>query len=389
EVMPSGRKRGNGASLMKYLLLLIFTMVAVGCGSGGENQAAAANGTKPAGKLTQKRARDAIAVYTTAVQREPLSSLYSTSATLRADKQAGVLARPRGVIRELLVEEGDHVEEGQVLIHLEDDEQKIAANRARVIRDTRLRDSERTRRLHAQGMVSDEDFETRRRELEEAIHAAALAELNLSRTVIRAPFGGIILKRHLDVGATVADNVELFDLADLDPLYADVNIPERHVTRLGVGQTVRLTADATAEEITARIERIAPSVDPGTGTVKVTLAIIGSTALRPGAFVPVAIVTDTHDEAIVVPRSALVAEGRRWHLFRIDDQESSAEQLEVKLGYEEGDRVEILNVVGEGSPLEPGTSVVSVGAPALTNGALVRVMKPEPSQGNGESLVAP
>ncbi len=364
-------------------------MVAVGCGSGGENQAAAANGTKPAEKLARKRARDAIAVYTTAVRREPLSSLYSTSATLRADKRAVVQARTRGVIRELLVEEGDQVEAGQVLIHLEDDEQKIAADRARVIRDTRQRESERSRELHSQGMVSDEDFETRRRELEEAIHAAALADLNLSRTLIRAPFEGIILKRHLDVGATVADNVELFDLADLDPLYADVNIPERHVTRLGVGQTVRLTADATAEEITARIERIAPSVDPGTGTVKVTLAIVSSTVLRPGAFVRVAIVTDTHDEAIVVPRSALVAEGRRWHLFRIDGEESSAEQLEVKLGYEEGDRVEILDVVGDASPLEPGTSVVTVGAPALTNGALVRVMKPESSQGNGESLVTP
>ncbi|MCZ6670617.1 MAG: efflux RND transporter periplasmic adaptor subunit [Acidobacteria bacterium] len=376
-------------NLLPCALVLIFTMVAVGCGSGGENQAAAANGTKPAEKLARKRARDAIAVYTTAVRREPLSSLYSTSATLRADKRAVVQARTRGVIRELLVEEGDQVEAGQVLIHLEDDEQKIAADRARVIRDTRQRESERSRELHSQGMVSDEDFETRRRELEEAIHAAALADLNLSRTLIRAPFEGIILKRHLDVGATVADNVELFDLADLDPLYADVNIPERHVTRLGVGQTVRLTADATAEEITARIERIAPSVDPGTGTVKVTLAIVSSTVLRPGAFVRVAIVTDTHDEAIVVPRSALVAEGRRWHLFRIDDEESSAEQIEVKLGYEEGDRVEILDVVGGASPLEPGTSVVTVGAPALTNGALVRVMKPEPSQGHGESLVTP
>ena len=75
-------------------------------------------------------------------------------------------------------------------------------------RDTLLRDLERSRNLHEQGLVSDEDFEAVRRESEDAIQAAALAELELSRTLIRAPFAGVIVQRYLDVGAMVADGAK-------------------------------------------------------------------------------------------------------------------------------------------------------------------------------------
>jgi multidrug efflux pump subunit AcrA (membrane-fusion protein) len=146
------------------------------------------------------------------------------------------------------------------------------------------------------------------------------------------------------------------------------------VVHLSAGQEVRLTADARGLVIPALIERIAPAVDPSTGTVKVTLAVSDESAVRPGAFVRVDIVTDTHDEALVVPRPALVAEGRRWLLFRMDEDDR-VKQLEVRLGYEEGERVEILEVTEPAGVLAPGTPIVVAGAPALTDGALVRIIE--------------
>jgi membrane fusion protein (multidrug efflux system) len=317
--------------------------------------------------------QDAIAVRVSPAAVEPVSSLYSTSATLRADKTATVTARTRGVVENLLVEEGDRVASGQVLVQLEDDEQIIAAERAATARDTTAREFERARTLHEQDLLSEEAFETARRDADDAAQAAALAELTLARTQVRAPFGGIVLKRHLDVGATVSDGTALYDLADLDPLYADVNVPERHVLQLAPRQTVRLTADSTGQTVQAVIERIAPSVDPATGTVKVTLAVARAAGLRPGAFVRVDIVIDTHEQALVVPRSALVAEGRRWNLFRLAEEGETVQSLEVRLGYEEGNRVEILEVLEGEPPLAPGDRVVSLGASALSDGARVEV----------------
>ncbi|MCW8985704.1 MAG: hypothetical protein OQK55_10200, partial [Thermoanaerobaculales bacterium] len=132
------------------------------------------------------------------------------------------------------------------------------------------------------------------------------------------------------------------------------------------------------------------TVDPATGTVKVTVAVEGGSGLRPGAFVRVDIVTDTHTDALVVARSALVAEGRRWHLYRLTDDDTAVEQIEVELGFETGDRIEIAGTTDASVEITPGQSVIIVGAPALSDGAKVRVMtdedaesEPEPAEQEG------
>jgi hypothetical protein len=76
----------------------------------------------------------------------------------------------------------------------------------------------------------------------------------------------------------------------------------------------------------------------------------------------------------VVTRSALVAEGRRWHLYRLTEDGTTVEQIEVKLGFETGDRIEITGTVDTSVAISPGEGVVVVGAPALSDGAKVRVM---------------
>ena len=364
------------AGIVQLALTLGLAAAAAGCGGEASGRGANRSGGNGGGE----RQEPAISVRAADIAREPISSLYSTSATLRADRHATVIARTRGVVRRLAVEEGDKVRAEQPLAYLEDDEQKIAAARARTTEETARRDHERLSGLYEQGLVSVDEYEASRRDAEDAAHALELAELELYRTVIRAPITGVVVTRHLDVGATVSDGTPVYDLADLDPLYADINIPERHVTQLKPGQEVRLTADATAAEALAIIERIAPSVDPATGTVKVTVAVEGHSVLRPGAFVRVDIVTDTHDDALVVARSALVAEGRRWHLYRLTEEGTTVEQVEVELGFETGDRVEIIGTERSEGGISAGDRVVVTGAPALSDGAKIRLMDQEEAE---------
>lgn len=346
-------------------VLLTVVFLCAGCGS-SPDPVAADDGATPATEPSPPEP-EAIAVRATPIARGTMAALYETSATLRAEKQATVTARTHGVIRRLLVEEGDRVEAGQRLAVLENDEQTIELARARATQETRARELERAERLHDQGMLSDEAYGDALRQADETRHTAELAELQLRRTVIRAPFAGTVLLRHVDPGATVSDGTAVYDIADLDPLFADVNVPERELARLKTGQRVRLAAGDESEMRSAEIERIAPSVDASTGTVKVTVAVDGSRELRPGGFVRVEIVTEVHEQALIVPRSALVAEGRRWHVFRVGD-DALAERVEVERGFEEGDRVEIL---GE---LEAGQRVISTGAAAVTEGARVDVV---------------
>ncbi|MEE8411527.1 MAG: efflux RND transporter periplasmic adaptor subunit [Acidobacteriota bacterium] len=319
---------------------------------------------------TVEKEEDAIAVRTAALTRGTLSELYATTATLRADKLATVTARTEGVVRRLLVEEGDSVRAGQALAELENDEQTITFAREQTTAQNLQREFERAETLHQQGLMSDEAYETARRSAKEASHSANLAELQLARTTIRAPFSGRVLERHVDPGATVRNGTAVYDLADLDPLYADISVPERHVGRLSVGQQVRLMADSFDLTTMARIERIAPRVDIETGTVKVTLAVSDQSSLRPGTFVRANVVIDTHLDTLVVRRSALVPEGRRWHLFRLNDAGTHAERVEVQRGFEEGEQVEIATVDPE-MTLRDGDRIVVVGASALSDGVRV------------------
>ncbi len=201
----------------------------------------------------------------------------------------------------------------------------------------------------------------------------SMAPDSIERTVIRAPFAGRVLKRHLEIGATLSHGTDAFDLADLDPLEADVNVPEPQVARMAAGQVVRITTDAKGAQAEAVIERIAPSVNPDTGTVKVTLAVDAAEGLRPGSFVRVSVVTETHVDATVVPRAALVAEGRHWHLFAVAPDGETVQRIAVSPGLEEDGLVEILGPEGGASPIEPGREVVVLGAPALSDGARVRI----------------
>ncbi|MEM8964302.1 MAG: efflux RND transporter periplasmic adaptor subunit [Acidobacteriota bacterium] len=376
----------------RLMLCAAVLLAASACGSGGDNRGGgpgASQGRPGGGQgFGGPRAAPAVLVRVEPVARTEMAALYSTSATLRAEKIATVTARTRGVVEALMVEEGDRVRSGQVLAELENDEQTIAAARAKAEFDTQQAELERAERLFEQELIAEEGFQQTRRDMVDAKHLSELADLELSRTQIRAPFSGVILERHLDVGNTVSDGTAVYTLADAGRLLADVNVPERNVARLAPGQTVRLTPDAGEEQVEAKIERIAPAVDAETGTVKVTLIVPGGgdADLRPGSFVRSDIVTDVRPEALVVPRSALVAEGRRWLIYRVAEDGVSAEQVEIELGYENGDKVEVATTVGDGAPITYGDRIVVSGAGALSAGSQLNIegeTPPAAQNGNG------
>lgn len=339
-----------------------------------------------------KKPPDAIPVRIGVATIRSMSALYTTSATLRAEKRAIVPVRTGGVIERFLVEVGADVEAGAELVILEDAQRQIELARARANLAEKARALQRCERLHKRRAMSDNDIERSRREHDDAKKREALATLAVDRTTVRAPFAGQIVKRHLDQGAMVRHGTPVLEIADLDPLQAHVSVPERHVSRLAAGQTVRLDVDATATQALGRITRIAPIVDPATGTVRVVVEVARSAGLRAGAFIRVRVVTDRHTEALVVPRSAVIAQGRRRHVFRLNAAGDSVERVEVVTGFQEvepskarvgGDSggrglpettqiplVELREVRGT---LKPGDRVVTAGAAALSDGARVRI----------------
>jgi hypothetical protein len=185
------------------------------------------------------------------------------------------------------------------------------------------------------------------------------------------------MKRMVELGALVRSNQELFTIADMDPLLVRIFVPERRMYQLKAGQAATIAVEALPNKaFKGKIRMISPEVDPESGTVKVTLEVPASGLLKPGMFCTVRIITASRPNALVIPKKALVLETDADDVFAVED--GKVKVIDVKLGFVEGDRVEVV------SGLEEGMQVVTVGHEGLKDGSPVRVV------GEGESVaVAP
>jgi RND family efflux transporter MFP subunit len=152
-------------------------------------------------------------------------------------------------------------------------------------------------------------------------------------------------------------------------------VPERDIHKLAPGQSAAMALDAwPARAFKGAILRINPVVDPQTGTVKVTVAMVqGQKELKPGMFGRVEIRYDRREQALLVPKDAVLTEDAAQSVFVIAD--SKARRRPIRTGYDDGDHYEVL----EG--LKAGDQVVTTGQANLKDDAKVEVVNAAPVAG--------
>jgi len=267
-------------------------------------------------------------------------------------------------------EEGDRVQENQVLARLDDEEWRLQAAQARARAQSASERASRARALAELDLISEQEVGNLVSDSAVAASDLELAELRVRNAEIRSPIAGVVTHRYIERGSQVGTTNPAFEVADLDRLEAQVAVPERQAARVQVGQAARILVQEGGEPIaTGRVERIRPVVDPESGTVQVTISVSAreDTRLRPGQFVNVDIVTETLGDRITLPRTAVLVDGAVPRVFVVRD--GRALEREVSLGYSRGDRIEIA------SGLEPGDTVVVVGQDNLRPNAPVRLME--------------
>lgn len=316
----------------------------------------------------------AIPVDAAVVDRGTVTAAWRGTATLRAEGAASVVARTSGIVEAVMVEEGDRVERGQPLARLDTERLALEAARAKAQLDKLVADVNRAEQVHQRGLISNEQFEQLRFELASVRAAHELAALSVREAVIRAPFAGVISRRHLRLGNQIASGTTTFDLVKLEPLEADLFVPERDLGKLQPGHAVRLRVDAFPNrDFQGQVVRVSPVVDAASGTVKVTAEMTpGQADLKPGMFGRVEIHYDQRDDVARVPVAALLTEDARPVVFVIED--GHAHKRGLTLGYQEGAYAEVIEGLAEGdqvvitgqSNLKDNAPVTVVGGPAAT-----------------------
>lgn len=335
--------------------------------------AALALGACGAPQAEEKKEEAAVPVEAAAVTVGLIEAAYRGTATLEAEDEATVVARTAGVIERIEVEEGDRVRVGQTLARLDTDRLALEAARAKANLDNLEANFKRNESVYQRNLVSREAYERTKFELEGARAAYDLATLSLRESQIKAPFDGIVTARLVKRGNMIQPGTPAFRVTQMDRLQAQLHVPERDIHKLKPGHPVKLTVDAWPEgNFTGEIVRVNPVVDPTTGTVKVTAEMApGQAQLKPGMFGRVEILYDRREQALLVPRDAVMSEDAQHSVFVVTDGKAARRSL--RIGYSDGRHYEVLD------GLKAGEQVVTTGQTNLKDDAKVVVVGDEPA----------
>src|SRR5262249_5630052 len=228
------------------------------------------------------------------------------SGRTEADKRVTVAARTGGVLTELRVKRGTHVNEGDVIAVLSDDARTAQVEQAKALVVQRQTELDAKRRLIATGAMPKLDLVNLEAQLEAAKAALATAEAEKERGVIRAPWAGVISDLKVDVGQAAFSFMgsELLTLISLDPMLAVVEVAERKLGGLKVGEMadVRLVSGQTAR---GKIRFVAKTASQTTRTYRVEVEMANPDRAMPDGITAEVTLPQAPVPATRVPRSAL------------------------------------------------------------------------------------
>lgn len=299
---------------------------------------------------------------------EIVQSIHATT-SIEAKREADVYAKMTGFCHRIFVEEGDFVQEGDRLAKLDDEEIRLTFEQATARLQKAKNDYERAVELHAGGLISEQAYQDLSVQFRLAKAEYDLSRKRLDDTSVTAPLSGVVTERNVKVSDLVNTTQPLFKVVDLYALEAEVHIPEQDYAKVRRGQEAVLKIDAFPEKsFTGEVERKSPVIDSQSGTAEATVTVQNPEGiLRPGMFVRVQIVVAVHAGALVIPREAILMEGERKNVYVVRD--GSARAVTVQTGFQEGDRVEVLDGLSEED------LVVVRGHLGLQGGTKVRVIE--------------
>ena len=308
-----------------------------------------------------------VAVEAVKVSVQPMPQSITAVGSLRSDESITVRPEVAGRISEILFNEGQRVARGATLLRLDP-----AINRAEVEQgraNWKLAKSKYDRAvdLAKSNFISGQARDEAENNLRVAEAGLQLAEARLAKTEIKAPFSGIIGLRVVSVGDYVKEGADVVNLESIDPLKVDFRVPEIYLKQIQVGQTMHVLLDAMpGKTYEGKVYAVNPLVDAA-GRAIVIRAVVrnADTALRPGMFARVRLITRDMQDALAIPEQAIVPVGDEQHVYKIVD--GRAVRVKVDVGQRRDGKVEIVK------GLEPTDMIITAGHLKIRDGLPVTI----------------
>lgn len=303
---------------------------------------------------------------------------------VRAQDQTEAGFELPGMLLELAVEEGDQLTAGTVIARLDSSQldarrRVAAAELASVEADlelARLR-AERQRKLRASGAISAQDYDETRLaavalegRLESLSAQLRSLDIDLEKSVLRAPWNGVVAQRYLDTGAIVAAGTPVVRLLRTEQLEARIGVPAQYLQALQPSREYRLLL--RTGPVAATLRAVRPDVEPLTRTALAIFALPAANQSLDGEPVSLLLQEQIASEGGWLPVSALL-EGERgaWAVLRLQAREASTVAVR--------EMVEVLEIDGDRAfvrgSLQSGQTVIADGIHRIAAGTPVRPLE--------------
>jgi len=302
-------------------------------------------------------------------KQRPVTESLSLVGTLAANEAVEIQAETDGIVQEILFREGQRVEEGQLLLRL--DETKFAAAVAQVEGNFKLSEVnyERAKQLLKDKLISQQEFDQAAATFDVNQASVELHRRQLKDAWVFAPFAGVVGARTVSPGQVINRSTVLTSLVDLDTVKVEVNVPERFLSQVRVGQELDLEVAAfPGRQFKGKVYFVAPEVSPTTRTALVKALISNPQhELKPGMFANLDLTLQVRAAAVVIPESALVLQQDKATVFVVGADDVVQSKL-VSVGLRMPGLVEITH------GLQAGEKVIAEGTQKVRPGAKVLIL---------------
>lgn len=339
--------------------------------SGGDMEATPVNGERAAERVVN--------VEVVTVEAESFAEFVNVTGAVQANRDVIVAAEEAGVVREIIVDRGRTVAEGQPIARLDDRLLRAQYEQAQAEAALARETWERQRRLWEEDRIGSELAYLRARYAAETAAAQQrVLATRLERTVVRAPLGGVLDDRFVEVGASVTPGSPVARIVDVATIKVQAGVPERYAADIRVGGEAVVTFDhLVGREFRAQTRFVGASLNEQNRTFPVELAVRNDGGLlKPGMVAKVQVGRRTVSAALMIPREAVLRSEAGYLVYVVTERgaQSVVEARSVITGATSGGRVLIE------SGLQVGDRVVVVGQQQLGGGEVVRVVAEREAQ---------
>jgi len=301
------------------------------------------------------------------LKMETLQNQLQVTGTILPNESVSLRSEISGLVSRIAFKEGQYVTKGTPLIYLNDDQLQAQYQRLQYTQKLFETQENRQKQLLAREAISQEEYDISLNQFNTALADINLVKAQLSKTVIRAPFNGMLGLRMISEGSVIGTNDVITSVVNIDPIKIEFSIPERYANQVKVGAPI-FFSNESSEEVQGSVYAFEPQIDLATRTLKLRAQSPNKGGkFLPGMFVKIRFVLEVTENALMVPAEAVIPELSGYKVF-IVGADGKAEERVIEIGTRTESQVQVLSGLNEGDlVLTTGVMQARQGMPIKPN----------------------